>query len=129
MPVTFTIPEQLVRATIVGENRLTEPEFREFLSAVLDHPEFRPGTDVIYDRRSVVVPPDDDFVRAALGAIRERADRFRGGRWAVVIPSGAVLEVVRMTSLLGEQSGIEARPFVEMKDALAWLGRPGRDEV
>jgi hypothetical protein len=64
-------------------------------------------------------------VRAALSAIHERADRFRGCRWAILIRSGAALEVVRMTSLLGEQSKIEARPFVEMKDALNWLN--GRD--
>lgn len=124
MPVTFTIDERLVRATIHGENRLTEQEFREFLASVIDHTDFQSGIDILYDRRSVVVPPDDDFVRAALRAIHERADWFEGSRWAVLIRPCAALEVVRMTSLLGEQSGIEARPFFVLEDALEWLAYP-----
>jgi hypothetical protein len=43
------------------------------------------------------------------------------GRWAVLIGPCAALEVVRMTALLGERSGIEARPFVSLDDALEWL--------
>ena len=121
MPVTFTIKQRLVRVTIVGDNSLTEPEFRELLSAVLDHPEFRPGDGILYDRRSVVASPDPAFVRAALRAIGERADHLGGCRWAVLISPKSALEVVRMTSLLGERSGIEARPFIDLDDALDWL--------
>ena len=110
MPVTFKINEHLVRATIVGDNSLTEPEFREWLSAVLDHPDFRPDHDILYDRRSVKASPDPAFVRAALCAIGERADQLVGCRWAVLISPKSALEVVRMTSLLGERSGLEARP-------------------
>ena len=123
MPVTFTINERLVRATIVGNDSLTEPEFRELLSAVLDHPEFRPGYDILYDRRSVKASLDPAFVRAALCAIEERAGHLDGCRWAVLISPKSALEVVRMTSLLGERSGIEARPFVDLNDALDWLNR------
>jgi hypothetical protein len=121
MPVTFSIGSDLVRATIVGDSSLTVPEFREFLSALISHPDFRPGLDILYDRRAVKSPPDDRFVRAALRAIGERADELRGCRWAVLISPKSALEVVRMTSLLGEQSAIEARPFVNLNDALHWL--------
>jgi hypothetical protein len=121
MPVTFTIKERLVRATIVGDSSLTEPEFREWLSVVLDHPDFRSGYDILYDRRSVKASPDPAFVRAALCAIRERTDQLDGCRWAVLISPKSALEIVRMTSLLSERSGIEARPFVDLDDALEWL--------
>jgi hypothetical protein len=124
MPVTFTISQQQVQATILGDNSLTEPEFREFLSALIAHPDFQPGLGILYDRRAVKAAPDDSFVRAALGAIGERAQELHGCRWAILISPKLSLEVVRMTSLLAEQSAIEARPFVNLSDALAWLDPP-----
>lgn len=128
MPVTFTIQERLVRVMIVGDNSLTEPEFRQLLTSMLDHPEFRPGDGILYDRRPVKASPDPAFVRAALRAIEERADHLGGCRWAVLIGPRSALEVVRLTSLLGERSGIEARPFVDLDDALDWLN-PDRCHV
>jgi hypothetical protein len=121
MPVTFTISNPLVRATILGKNSLTEREFRDFLSAMIDHPDFRPGFDILYDRQSVMAPPNETFVRAALSAVGERAEDLRGCRWAVLIGMKSALEVVRMTSPLGERSGIEARAFACLSDALIWL--------
>jgi hypothetical protein len=133
--VEINAPARLVRATIGGPDNLTLPEFEAFLDDLAARPDFRPGFDVLYDRRAVTQMPDPAFVRAALGAIESRAQQVAGGRWAVVIGSQAGLEVVRLTALLGERSGVAARPFVTPGEALCWLdeeerrhgvGGPGR---
>jgi hypothetical protein len=124
MPISFTIDDHSIHATVTGPNRLTEPEFREFLSDVTRQPDFRPGIDLLYDRRAVEVPPDDSFVRSALSAIHKSSGRLGGSRWAVLIGPCAALEAVRMTTLLGERSGIEARPFLSLDDAHEWLATP-----
>jgi hypothetical protein len=124
MPVQVEIdtPARLVRATVTGPANLTAAEFADFLGALTAHPDFRPGLDILYDRRGVAEPPNPTSVRAALGAIEGRAGHMTGCRWAVVIRPQSALEVVRLTALLGEQSGVEARPFDSPDDALAWFG-------
>jgi hypothetical protein len=127
MPIHFTIDAQgrLVRAAATGDATECDTEFRQFLDALTAHPDFRPGFDVLYDRRGVSRTPDDDLVRAATGAIVERIDRLAGCRWAVVVGAQPGLEVVRLTALLGERAGVEARPFFDPDDALTWFGRAG----
>ncbi|VTR92774.1 unnamed protein product [Gemmata massiliana] len=78
---------------------------------------------MLYDRRAVARPPDDAFVRAVTREIVVRANRLSGCRWAVVIGDQPALEVVRMTALLGERAGVEARPFFAPQEALTWFGR------
>ncbi|HEX4611128.1 MAG TPA: hypothetical protein VH092_23255, partial [Urbifossiella sp.] len=113
MPVRVEIdtPARLVRANVHGPANLTAAEFADFLGAMTAHPDFRPGFDILYDRRAVAEPPNQASVRAALGAIEARADRLAGCRWAVVIGPQPALEIVHLTTLLGERSGILARPF------------------
>jgi len=127
MPVNFTVDTaaRLVRATVTGPAKETPDEFRAFLDALVACPDFRPGFDILYDRRAAGYPPDDAFVRAAEGAIEARADRLGGCRWAVVIGTQPALEVVRMAALLGERAAVEARPFFAPDDALGWFGHGG----
>jgi hypothetical protein len=125
MSIRFTIdaPARLVRATVTGPENATLGEFRDFLDALTSSVAFRPGFDVLYDRRAVAGPPDDAFVRAATTEIEGRADRLAGCRWAVVIGDQPALDVVRLTTLLSERAGVEARPFFAPEDALAWFGK------
>jgi hypothetical protein len=127
MTIRFTIdaPARLVRATVTGPENATPGEFRDFLDALTSSTAFRPGFDVLYDRRAVIDLPDDAFVRAATEEIEARADRLAGCRWAVVIGDRPALAVVRLTTLLGERAGVEARPFFAPEDALAWFGKDG----
>ena len=127
MAINFAVdaPAHLVRATVSGPGNATLDEFRNFLDALVAHPEFRRGFGVLYDRRAVTTPPDDAFTRAATDAIERRADRLGGCQWAVVIGDQPALSVVHMTALLGERAGVEARPFFAPEEALAWLGHAG----
>lgn len=127
MPVHLEIdsPARLVRATVTGPANLTVAEFDNFLGALIAHPDFRPGLDILYDRRVVAEPPNQTSARAALEAIEARAGRMTGCRWAVVIGPQSALEVVRLTALLGERAGVEARPFNSPDDAMTWFGGAG----
>jgi hypothetical protein len=119
--VEIDAPGNLVRATVRGTANLTRAGFEAFLDEMTAHADFRPGFHILYDRRSVTQSPDAEFVRAALGVIASRAGRMAGCRWAVVIGPQTALEVVRLTTLLGEQAGVEARPFFAPADALDWF--------
>jgi hypothetical protein len=123
--VEIDTPARLVRATVAGPTNLTAAEFADFLGDLVTRPDFRPGFDILYDRRAVAEPPNPASVRAALGAIEARAGQMTGCRWAVVIRPQSALEVVRLTALLGERSGVIARPFVSPDEALAWLDEGG----
>lgn len=127
MAINFTVdaPARLARATVSGPENATLGEFQNFLDALVAHPDFRRGFGVLYDRRAVTTPPDDSFIRAATEAIARRADRLSGCQWAVVIGDQPALGVVRMTALLSERAGVDARPFFAPEEALAWLGRVG----
>ncbi len=125
MPLQFEIDiaANLVRATIIGNANLTAPEFREFLSAVIAHPDYQPGFDFFYDRSAVTAMPDETFVRAALDEIGRHADQLKVCKWAVLIGAQPALDIVRMTAMLSERPGIEARPFISRESAFAWLDR------
>ncbi|MBN9517928.1 hypothetical protein J0H58_05310 [bacterium] len=124
MPVRIEIDPavRLVQATLTGTANLTAAEFDDFLGMLIAHPHFRPGFDILYDRRSVDEPPNQASVRAALEAIEARAGRMTGCRWAVLIRPQSALEVVRLTALLCERAGITARPFFTPDEAMTWFG-------
>jgi hypothetical protein len=126
MPVSYSIDTsaRLVRLHYDGS-----PTYREavvLIISILSDPDFRPGFDIIADRRGVPAPTSQ-YVRSLL----EFAYRHRllgESRFALVVDTAASFGMARMAQLIGDGEPTPIRIFIDLAEAEAWLGVRDHDE-
>ena len=122
MAIRFTVHPSARLVTYAVEGTTTRDDAREFLDAVLAHPNFERGFAFLGDRRGPDGEPDMAYVRAVAKEVRARASRLAPCRWAIALSTPAGFGAVRMCNLLTLESGVEMAPFMTPTQATEWLG-------
>ena len=122
MAIHFTIHPSARLVTYAVEGTATHDDAREFLDAVLAHPNFERGFAFLGDRRGPSGEPDMAYVRAVANEVRARASRLAPCRWAIALSTAGGFGAVRMCNLLTLESGVEMAPFMTPAQAVEWLG-------
>ena len=122
MTYRFAFHDNAVFVTLDGD--VTMPDVRTATEALLRHPAWRPGLDVLWDFSqitSLAVTPE---------ALRDLADfdsalmeQAGPGRTALVMRSTSDLAVGTLYTLLLRGGGRTHRAFSELGPAMAWLAR------
>src|SRR5262245_25434688 len=121
MPIRFTVHPSARLVTYSVEGTATLDEAREFLDAVVAHPDFRRGFAFLGDRR-MASEPDARYVRALADEVQDRAHLLAPCKWAVAAPTAEGFRMVRLWSFQTLPSGVEAAPFMTPTAAAEWLG-------
>jgi hypothetical protein len=111
------------RVFVTATRRATSAESTQFLDALTADPAYRPGFDVVYDRRAVSEPEEDEAVQAMVDYLAVHPDRFVGSRWAIVVAPDVRSARASLTfaDLIDLAARIEVRVFLRMNEAIAWL--------
>ena len=122
MTYRFAFHDNAVFVTLDGD--VTMPDVRTATEALLRHPAWRPGLDVLWDFSqitSLAVTPE---------ALRDLADfdsalmeQAGPGRTALVMRSASDLDVGTLDTFLLRGGGRTHRAFSELGQAMAWLER------
>ena len=127
MAITYSIEpdERIVYLTTTGESSFAE--WRDTMLAALSDPAYRPGFNVLSDRRGETDVPDPEFAREAVNFLMQHSDELAGSRWAAVSDNTAVYGMQRMFSILSETTGVTAMAFMNYEEARRWLLESPRD--
>lgn len=124
MRISYTIDE---RAGLVTFRMSGVPDF-EAVRDALDHlradPRFRPGMDVLTDRRELAAIPTSEYTHELVELIRTQWPTRMIRRWAILARPGASYGMARMAEMRATISGSEIAAFIHESDALEWLLRP-----
>ena len=99
--------------------------FAEAMDTLFADPVYQPQFDIIYDRRAVQAQPDPTNANQMVTYMVAHRDRLAGCRWAVVVGAEvrAAMEAVATEESVSTLVGLEARTFLRVEDANAWLDR------
>jgi hypothetical protein len=97
--------------------------FESLRAAVLAHPAFRPGMDVLYDHTGLTGGMTSGEVRAtAEGSMRASQAGDYWGRLAIVVPDRALFGLARMwEAYAGDELAARTRVFSSRDEALDWF--------
>lgn len=121
MDISFDVDPSERLLSYVVEGTPTADETRDFLNAVVAHPDFEPGFGFSGDCRRLGDDPGMVYVRALAREVRARAGELGPCRWGLVFSTAGGFTAVRICSLLTFGSGIEFAPFRTPEEAEAWL--------
>jgi hypothetical protein len=98
--------------------------FADLRDAVLSHPSFRAGVDVIYDHTHLTGYLSSNEIRSiAEAAARTAKAGPYWGRLAQVVSSPALFGLVRMwEAYAGDDLAARTRVFTSLDEAYDWLG-------
>ncbi len=107
-----------------------QPEFTEWralMTQILDDPQFRPGFNLLSDRRALTEAAAAGVIRNMALFVARHRKMFEGCRWAVVVAPWQLAEygMARMGSALFEGSRVDLRAFTDFDVALHWLQEGG----
>jgi hypothetical protein len=122
MSVHFRIDPGSRLVSYVVEGDATADEAREFLDAVLAHPEYRRGFNFLGDRREVDRAPGTRYVHVVAAEVNARCKALGRCRWAVVVSGELADGMARMWGQMTGFSGVEIRAFRSVESACEWLG-------
>ncbi len=113
------------RATIIVEGIVSPKAFGDAMDKLFADPAYRPQFDLIYDRRAVQAQPDPKNASQMVAYMAAHRERLAGCRWAMVVAPEvqAAMASVAAEATYSALVGIEARTFLRLEDANAWLDR------
>ena len=97
--------------------------YRRVMAAILSHPVFRPGINVIYDIRQVSgLTLTSHEIRHVADYAKTLAPR-RGESWkaAIVVSGTLAFGLARMFEIMSNGAPFTVRVFRSMEDAITWL--------
>jgi hypothetical protein len=128
-PFTYRIDVEL--GVIFLQFGTEQPSFeawRAAIDALIADPAFRPGLNLVSDRRRLTDAPTTSTLERMASYVGSRRDTFGRCRWAIVTDPQALAEygMVRMGEVLFRAAGsdIELQPFTEMDAAIRWAVLP-----
>lgn len=128
MPITFSIEPSMktVYTTVTG--RLFDEDPIRYLTDVLAHPAYRPGSSALVICKQVELGSFSvQAVRRFAEFTREASQELKDSRVAVVAHQPAVYGLVRMYHLLREPE-YEFRVFRQLSEAETWLAEINESE-
>jgi hypothetical protein len=120
MPVAHQlIPEKRLVVLTYGDP-VTYDEWSAALHAVFANPSYRPGFNLLVDRRDST-PPTRLFADAIATFIRKHRESLGTARIAILVSDVAAFGMARMQEMLNESAALETRAFRSESAALEWL--------
>jgi hypothetical protein len=105
------------------EGTLSDEDILGYVRSALADPEFGPGLRGLVDASSVErLAVTRAGIEGVLDLTRDRDDRIRGARLALVAPQDAAFGMARMYQTLRDDPPYEIQVFRARAEALAWLG-------
>lgn len=123
MPFSYVINPHRRLVTCRPEGPPSTEDWAELLDRIAADPLFKPGYDVLSDRRHLNVEPDARYVRTTIDAVASRSAAFGASRFAVLTLHLATYGMARMAEALAENRGIQWRVFMDEAEANAWLSK------
>jgi len=120
MPVKTTVDKSSRRVSIHVSGAVAVMEVIAAVDAVIKHPDFGPGFEILSDHRDVEIPLTPDATKSWLGHLERAAEKVRGCRWAAVATNPASYGMMRMLSVLIKEL-LVLEVFETMEDAERWL--------
>jgi hypothetical protein len=114
----FTFEEESV--TIVLASSFEVEELTATMQAILAHPDFTRGRDVVMDARGSDVNPNLADIKSMLATLHAVSSEF-SGCWAVVVSDALRFGLARMASSLGSSLGLKINAFHTPEEAKRWL--------
>lgn len=108
------------RVTIVVSTSLDADELSETLEAVIAHPDFTRGRDVVFDVRGSDINPAFAEIKNMLAALHAVSSEF-SGRYAIVVSDMLRYGLARMASSLSAPLGMKMTAFHSVEEADQWL--------
>ena len=120
MPVAHQlIPEQRL-VVLTHSDPVTYEEWSAALLAVFAAPQYKPGFNVLVDRRDST-PPTRLFADAIATFVRKHREQFGTARVAILVSEVAAFGMARMQEMLNEAAAVETRAFRSEAAAMEWL--------
>jgi hypothetical protein len=122
MALTYSIDPKRRRVTVVAT---AQPTFEQWVlvhDAFLHDPAFRPGYDILWDRRAYTSAPDRAYIERVVQWWRDHQATLGEGRIATVVPDAAAAAygMARMAEILGRAES-NLRAFNDLAEAVRWL--------
>ncbi|MFN8647335.1 MAG: hypothetical protein U0104_11260 [Gemmatimonadales bacterium] len=124
MPFTVSVDaaRRRVLAVRTGDGRLDE--IYASIDAVIDHPDYQPGFDILFDLREAEYLAEGREALAVARFLAARRDRIPG-RIALVPPAIHRLAIAaRYLAVVDTHVGLEVQSFPTPAAALAWFDAP-----
>ncbi len=124
MPFSVSVDavRRRVLAVRTGDGRLEE--IFASIDAVIDHPDYRPGFDILFDLREAQYLAEGREALAVARFLGSRRDRIPG-RIALVPPAIHRLSIAaRYLAVVDTHVGLEVQSFSTLPAAEAWLDTP-----
>ena len=124
MPIQFTLDPSKGLVVYAVSGKVSKSHAKDFLDAVLTHPDFRRGFHFLGDRREMVTARADEYARSVAALVEENRQQLAPCRWAVLVPNPVAYGMARMWSLMAGDTGVTVQPFYELGEAIEWIGLP-----
>jgi hypothetical protein len=125
MQINYTIDEGRGLVTFRLRGVADIAETRRALEELRADPRFRPGMDVVTDRRELEEAPTSRYTEELLSLVQAHWPPSLIRRWAILTRPGAGFGMARMAELRAALAGTEVGSFLDESEALEWLLRPG----
>jgi hypothetical protein len=127
MRISYTIDERAGLVTFRLGGVPDVEAVRDALEHLREDPRFRPGMDVLTDRRELAAIPTSEYTLDLVELIRTQWPSRMIRRWAILARPGAAYGMARMAEMRAAIAGSEIAAFIHESDALEWLLRPEED--
>ncbi len=122
MPVTTTIDREKRLVIHAIEGVLASGDFVKAIGDRVEHPDFEPGLDVLWDFSNApegIMPSRD--LRGMLDYGREDGHGARMGRVALLTPARAQFATASAVEKMSGSLAVELKAFQDRDEAMRWL--------
>ena len=101
-----------------------------FIRDLIDHPQFKPGRNIVQDHREVQASAlSSDDIRSIASFTQQHREELGNGKCALVMRATADFGMARMwESYADGHISLITRTFLSFSDAEQWINKTGNDQ-
>ena len=127
MPIRCTVQPGIRRVHCVIEGDFSTEEITATILGIVEHPEFRPGFEILSDHSRIGEPINRAQVGEMVSLLGSHREKIKDARLAVVVAKPASLGMMNMLAVLAGDLFREVQVFRTVEQAEQWL-RDSRQE-
>ena len=123
MPIRVNVDPQANLITLTGSGRLTYHDFETAFAERVSHPHYKPGMDILYDLRGVIIDISLQELKQSIAFFKTRQEeRGSNFRFAVVVTQISAYGLVSLYQAHAQDLPEEIQIFDNLTAARQWLG-------